>query len=317
MKSYLDLVNDCDKFPYFQNNASQYQAETAELYKFRIEGVPSNLGYVLPSTVQAIQWPDHWTLDNESKTITLAAGSSMDDRSKAFESTMLAEREKGTFKLLKGWGNERYPIYGPDGSVVLSVERATSALFGIVTYGVHLTAYRNTPDGLKVWVSRRSRSKLTYGGMLDSCVGGSITTGEFPFECLVREAEEEASFPSQLVQSKAKSTGAVTYFYIRDERAGGEVGMMQPECQYVYEIDVGDDFEPRPNDNEVEEFKLMTIDELRASLANAEFKPNSALILLDFFIRHGVLTPENETDYLEILARVHRKLEFPLAKYSP
>jgi len=35
----------------------------------------------------------------------------------------------------------------------------------------------------------------------------------------------------------------------------------------------------------------------------------------DFFIRHGIITPENEPNYVEISSRIHRTLEFPLAKY--
>lgn len=34
-------------------------------------------------------------------------------------------------------------------------------------------------------------------------------------------------------------------------------------------------------------------------------------VLIDFFIRHGILTPENEPDYIEIVARLHRRFEFP------
>lgn len=35
------------------------------------------------------------------------------------------------------------------------------------------------------------------------------------------------------------------------------------------------------------------------------------VVLLDFFIRHGILTPENEPDFIEICSRIHRRFEFP------
>lgn len=35
------------------------------------------------------------------------------------------------------------------------------------------------------------------------------------------------------------------------------------------------------------------------------------LVLLSFFVRRGILTPENEPDYIEIVSRLHRRLEFP------
>ena len=46
-------------------------------------------------------------------------------------------------------------------------------------------------------------------------------------------------------------------------------------------------------------------------MCRGEFKPNCALLMLDFFIRHGILTPENEADFDEIKSRLHRPLNFP------
>jgi hypothetical protein len=47
-------------------------------------------------------------------------------------------------------------------------------------------------------------------------------------------------------------------------------------------------------------------------LAAGQFKPNCALVLLDFFVRHGILTADNEKDYLQIVGRVRTGLSFPL-----
>ena len=103
----------------------------------------------------------------------------------------------------------------------------------------------------------------------------------------------------------------MTYFYIRDEKAGGETRLLQPECQYVYDLELPEDVVPTPGDNEVEEFYLWTVDEVKAAMAREVFKPNCAVVMLDFFVRHGMLTAENEKDYIEIVARMHRRLEFP------
>jgi hypothetical protein len=32
--------------------------------------------------------------------------------------------------------------------------------------------------------------------------------------------------------------------------------------------------------------------------------------MIDFFVRHGLITPENEKHYSEIVARVHRRMPF-------
>ncbi|KAJ2986924.1 hypothetical protein NUW58_g4800 [Xylaria curta] len=57
-----------------------------------------------------------------------------------------------------------------------------------------------------------------------------------------------------------------------------------------------------PEDNEMNWY-YMSVDE--------SYKPNCALVVVDFFVRHGIITPDNEPDYAEILRRLHRKLPFP------
>ncbi len=403
------------RFPYPGDSTGRYARHLTGLYRFRIEGVDADLGYMLPSTVAAIARPGEcWVVEHGpvavsdtavgARRVILAAGAvGPEERSRLLEETVRAVAEKETFApLLSGgggdgasWADEAFSIFGPppcrggsggggdDGRLkggddvaveLAAIPRDASPLFGVVTYGVHLTVYERdrgrstdtttttttssscggggggggTPGSTaigRVWVARRSRAKSSYPGMLDSCVGGSVRAGESPGDCLAREATEEASIPSSLVRTRATACGAISYFRVGDERAasrrggaGRVVGMMQPECQYVYELDVtesgGEDdgggggpggggrgkrrrkgFEPRPNDGEVDEFMLYTVDELKAALAAGEFKPSSALVLLDFFVRHGILTPENEPDYLEIVRRIHRSLDFPLARF--
>jgi hypothetical protein len=41
-------------------------------------------------------------------------------------------------------------------------------------------------------------------------------------------------------------------------------------------------------------------------------KPWFALVVIDFFIRHRIINEGNEQDYVEICARLHRTLEFPV-----
>lgn len=223
-------------------------------------------------------------------------------------------RTNQTFKLLSGWRDELYPVYGPDNKLLYSMERSASPLFGIVTYGVHMTGFVRAPEeehGLKIWVPRRAAGKQTYGGMLDNTVAGGMATGENHLDCLVREAEEEASLPREFVQVKATFHDTITYIYIRSANAAGETGLIQPECQFVYDLELPIGMIPKPNDSEVQEFYLWTVNEVQEHMANGEFKPNCALLMLDFFIRHGILTPDNEKDYNEIKRRIHRQLPFP------
>ena len=219
-------------------------------------------------------------------------------------------RKSARFKVLDGWRDELYEIHNPHYHG-LAIERSGSALFGVKTYGVHMTVYTHVAGELKIWVPRRAKTKQTYPGMLDNSVAGGLTIGEKASECIVREAGEEASLPEELVRRDAKPCGTVSYFHVRDMPDGGESGLYQPECQYVYDLEVAPDVVLRPNDEEVGEFHLWTVKQVQDALSFGEFKPNCALVLLDFFIRHGVITPENESKYVEISERLHRKLPFP------
>lgn len=275
------------------------------------------LGYMCGWVVERIKWdPQLWHVDPESRTVEMRAKDgewNVQERTRAVAGFFEDLRQKGVFRLLDGWRGEPYTVYGEGKEVLMSVERSAAPLLGVVNYGVHMTAYVRDGEGMKMWVPRRAMTKQTYPGMMDNTVGGGLTTGEKPIDCLVREAHEEASLPQQFVRDHARPCGMVTYFHIRDEREGGEVGLCQPECQYVYDLELPASVIPVPDDNEAEDFRLLDMDEVRSAMAEGKFKPNCALLLLDFLVRHGILTPENEPDYLEIVSRIHRRVDFPTA----
>lgn len=288
-----------------------------------LEGETRARGYMPTWVAEQMPWTEEWTIDDENKTISPCprikenlARAAASEQSRVIEETLELAKKDNIFEVLKGWRNELYPVNKSQsaGNEVISIERSASPLFGVVTYGIHMTAYVKQQDGsIKIWVPRRAKSKQTYGGMLDNTVAGGLSTGEIPFECLVREAAEEASFSENLIRSNAKACGTVSYFYVRDERAGGESGLLQPEVEYVYDLEIGPNIVPKPADGEVEEFYLWTVREVQKALSEGQFKPNCAVVLLDFFVRHGILNGENEEHLTEIIARIHRKLPFPTA----
>ncbi|KAL3427364.1 NUDIX domain-containing protein [Phlyctema vagabunda] len=321
MKSNLDLVNECDTFPYPEKDAPAHAEQLSKLYTLLWDdGTNATaIGYVPESVFNRlakvpVSMKGEMHVNRAQRTISLFQQETEEARSQAVAATCNWLRENKSFALLEGWRNELYPIYGPGDELLYSMERSATTLFGVVTYGVHMTAFvrdASVSHGLKLWIPRRSRSKQTYGGMLDNTVAGGTATGEDRFECLVRECDEEASLPEQLVREKAVAAGALTYIYITNEKRGGELGMIQPEVEYIYDLELPLDVVPKPNDSEVEQFYLWTVEEVQEHLAKGEFKPNCSLVILDFFIRHGILTKENEPDFDEIKSRIHRKLEFP------
>jgi 8-oxo-dGTP pyrophosphatase MutT (NUDIX family) len=228
--------------------------------------------------------------------------------------------------LARKWRDETFPIYTTTTkpkTLLLEIERSASALFGILASGVQLTAYTTDPatNELKIWVARRSRRKQTYAGMLDSAAAGGLETGMVPLEGVVREAVEEASLDEGVVRRGVKCVGALSYYHVMspspsssspnkagDAKLEEEVGFLQPETEYIYELHLDSDTRPKPGDSEVEEFYLWSVEELKAALLRGEFKLNSAIVVIDFFVRHGVITAENERDYVEIVCRLHRRL---------
>ncbi|KAK6454562.1 thiamine pyrophosphokinase [Scheffersomyces xylosifermentans] len=214
--------------------------------------------------------------------------------------------------LDKGWRNELYTVFNPSQVPYLHLERAFSVLTGVITYGAHLTGYvpaDKTSNGkLKLWIPRRSATKPTYPGMLDNTVAGGLGYPHGIWETVVKECYEEAGLPEDFVKTHARSTGVLSYMYVTDD------GRVQPEVEYIYDLVFDDETTvvPLPVDGEAEDFKLMEIDEVLQRVRQGEFKGNCALVILDFLIRHGHITPETEPNYHEIVRRSHRRLPFPL-----
>lgn len=141
-----------------------------------------------------------------------------------------------------------------------------------------MTAYTVGPDAnISIWTPRRNPAKETYAGLLDNTVAGGIPAGLGVLETLVKESAEEASLPEALVRAKARPVGSVSYFYLRHKSAGGEEGLLQPEVEYCYDMEVDADVVPAPGDDEVQEFNLWDVARVQDEMALGGFKPNCAI----------------------------------------
>ncbi|KAH7017987.1 NUDIX hydrolase domain-like protein [Microdochium trichocladiopsis] len=338
--SNLDLMRAADAFPYPDKptEAADHAALMATLYTLLWQDGHTVLGYLREHVVDAllavpepIRGPV--TVDRAARTIHAFENEAGElARTATVGRVMAYWREQGTFEVLRGWRDELWPVYRSVDEVLYSVERSGAGLLGVLRHGVDMMGYvledvdKNTISSskeiqgekaddlrrrMKIWIPRRSSTKQTHPGMLDSTVAGGLMTGEVPFECMLREADEEASLPEDLMRQRCKHTGIVTYMHITDTRAGGEAGHICPEMQWVYDIELPADVLPKPKDGEVAGFELMSVEKVQDELAKGSFEPACALVLLDFFVRHGILTRGNEPDHDEIVARMHRKLPLP------
>ncbi|OQV04210.1 NUDIX domain-containing protein [Cladophialophora immunda] len=277
LRSNLDLVNESDNFPYYADDPDKFKALGNGYYHFYLEGCGACLGYMTASVVERMPLTRHWRLDKADRRLVFQPRDDqgnpvvdLDTRSHILAGYLQDVRERRLFGVLDGWRSEQYPIYGPQRELVLSMERSATPLFGVVTYGVHMTGYVETEQGIKIWAPRRALTKPTYPGMMDNTVAGGLSTGEKPFDCLVRECDEEASLPADLVRAAAQACGTLTYFHVRDARAGGETGLCQPECQYIYDLKIPPDVIPKPGDDEAIDFQLLTVQEVRQAMAEAD-----------------------------------------------
>ena len=59
---------------------------------------------------------------------------------------------------------------------VFDIERSAAALFGLVTYGVHMTVFEKDEDGtVRLWTPTRAKTKQTCGGGLQPFNGSKLT----------------------------------------------------------------------------------------------------------------------------------------------
>ena len=198
---------------------------------------------------------------------------------------------------IAGWREEQLVVTESfSARPLMQIERAAANHFGVRTFGVHMNGFVRRRDGLHMWIPRRSRDKPTYPGRLDNMVAGGQPTGMGLLDNLVKECAEEANIPA-VVARRARPVGLISYCA---EVAEG----LQPDVEYCFDLELPEDFVPRNTDREVESFELLPIEQVAALARDTqEFKPNCALVVIHFLMRHGLLPPEHP-DYLEIAQRL-------------
>lgn len=227
---------------------------------------------------------------------------SYEGRSEAVDTVLKSLRKQDSFGCLRGWRDEKYSVMERFCDPPLMwMERAATSLFGVKRYGVHVNAYTLSSGGeLRMWLARRSATKQTYPGLLDNMAAGGLAAGAGVKHTAVKECEEEACVPAALA-NMAVPVSTVSYTY--EEEDG-----VFAECQFVFDLELPLDFRPTVGDGEVQEFYHLPITEVQQLLATDDFKPNSAMVVLDFLIRHSFIRPDSEPLYQDFVAGLHQQL---------
>ena len=203
--------------------------------------------------------------------------------------------------LISHCHGELYPVTaGTRAQSRCLIDRAAAPFFGMRAFGQHLNGFVRTAHGLELWVGRRAANRRHYPSCLDHLVAGGLPAGLSLAENLRKECAEEAGMPIALAD-QAVAIGAV--IYCQDSARG-----LKPDVMYCYDLELPDDFVPHCTDGEVETFqRIPVMDVLELVRDSDAFKLNCNLVIIDFLIRHGLITPE-EPDYLELVCGLRAKL---------
>lgn len=181
------------------------------------------------------------------------------------------------------WRREAFDIRAdPDGPVLAQLDRGALPSFGVLAVGVHVNGLVRRPDGLHLWVARRAANKALDPNKLDHIVAGGVPAGLTPADTLVKEAEEEASIPSDLARQSVE-VGQISYAMERPEG-------LRRDLLHCYDLTLPEDFAPLAADGEVEAFELWPIERVMQSVRDTDdFKFNVNLVLIDLFLRQGLI----------------------------
>lgn len=286
-------------------NNFDYNHPSAEHQLLYIKG--NKVGVVPPDVVAELKsmtdCPLRFTSTGDKQGIYLDAElSTVEERSQAFEQVLQYLKQTDKFVTLQGWRNETYPVYFRCAEAPLChVERSGCPLFGFIQYGVHISGYTFKNGELMLWIGRRSKTKETFPNMLDNMCAGGLSSGLSVRECAIKECQEEGSVDDETLKDLIP-VGTLSYCYT-DERG------ILPETEYVFDLQLPSDFVPKNADGEMQNFHLYTVDEVKNLIIAEEFKPNCALVIVDFLVRHGYIEPDDEPNYSYLLERMHMPLQ--------
>ncbi|KAM0294470.1 hypothetical protein ACHAPM_011209 [Fusarium culmorum] len=229
---------------------------------------------------------------------------SFDERTRVMRETLLQAVGEGKTTSPQKYYHEPVRVVSPwtknffdKDQNVLDMDRSGLDPFGVISLSAHMIGFVTDGNSIKYWVPKRSSTKPTVPNKLDSTVAGIIRSGEQPIDCMVRKIDAEASVSAEYTKANIVPCGPISY-----QMSITSTG--NPGCQhiisYLYEMEFNEGLVPRPGNGEVDNFTLMTQEDVMTALAHGDFVANRAMVWLAYFIRHGILTSENEPDYYEI-----------------
>lgn len=170
----------------------------------------------------------------------------------------------------------------PPGAVLAQVDRGALPLLGLCAEGVHVNGLVKRGGGFNVWLGRRAADKALDPGKLDQIVAGGVAAGLDAAQTLAKEAAEEAGLPGALAATATRHT---TIHYTMQRPEG-----LRRDILHCYDLALPDGFVPHPVDGEVAGFELWPVEAVLDAVRHTnDFKFNVNLVLIDLFLRHGLV----------------------------
>jgi len=192
------------------------------------------------------------------------------------------------YAVVENWGEDP----------VAEIDRVAVPWFGIRAWGIHVNGYVRKADGLHLWIGKRADDRPADPGKLDNMIGGGQPIGLTMEENLCKEAKEEAGIEASLATT-ARLAKTLSY---QLERHDG----MRRDTLFIYDLELPESFTPQNTDGEVASFTLMPLSDVAAIVRETDqFKFNCNLVIIDFMMRHGFLTPQ-DSDYRHLTSWLDR-----------
>jgi hypothetical protein len=279
--SFLDKVLRCNA-----RNVSRY-------VPFLIDG--RQYGYITPERAAILgRFSD--VFDVSAKAVSMAATlATPESRTKAVDEIAKDLVATGAFAF-KG---EYYAVKnGWHDTEAMRLDRSLVPGFGTRAYGVHVNGFMRKADGIHLWIGTRSHTVRVEPGKLDNMVAGGQQAGMTLIDNVVKECAEEASLSEALART-AKPVSNISYCF--DAPEGLKVDNL-----FCFDLEMPADVVPTNADGEFAGYQLLPITEVLAGVRDTNrYKFNVNLVILDFAIRHGVLSPDTEPDYERIVRGLH------------
>jgi hypothetical protein len=177
------------------------------------------------------------------------------------------------------------------------LDRGLVPAFGVRAYGVHVNGFVRKRDGLYLWIGTRTTDRPVEPGKLDNMVAGGQPAGLSLAKNVAKECEEEAFIGAKRAAT-ARPVSVITYCCERDRG-------LRADTLFCFDLEMPRGEKPKASE-EIAAFHLMPATEvLHLVRSTKRFKFNVGPVIVDFAIRHGLITPENEPDLETIVQGLH------------